>query len=83
MALGALVQQLETVYNKTDQFGAYDATMKWLIEKVRNRAISAIKRKKKAIGKLEHQLLSAKRDKVESKERLQYITDYRKKIKKK
>lgn len=76
-------RQLEPVYNKTDQFGAYDATMKWLVKKMKNKGTAAIKRKNKAIEKLERQLLSAKQDKIESQERLQYITDYHKRMRKK
>ena len=73
-------RQLETVYNKTDQFGAYDAVMKWLLPKMKRRIASAIKRKNKAIVKLENQLWAAAQDKVEADQKLLYIT---KRIKKK
>ena len=76
-------RQLETVYNKTDQFGAYDAVIKWLLPKMKRKNIATIKRKNKEIAKLAHQLLLAKNDKDKSEQKLQYITNYHKKMKSK
>jgi len=81
--IAAHYSYLEAVYNKDEQFGAYEAVIKWLLPKMKRRAVSRIKAEKSKLEKLESQIRVVKRKISNTEDDLEYINNFRKKMKKK
>lgn len=65
---------LESVYDITQQFGAYDAVIKWSSKRVQRRLIAQVKRDRKKLQEYVETTIPALTAEIESKEaRIEYI----------
>ena len=75
---------LEPVYDITQQFGAYEAVLKWGSKKIERRHVAQIKREKKTLAKYQQAIIPDIEDKISKLEAdVEYIKQDRKRRRKK
>jgi len=82
--VAAHYRDLEPVYDITQQFGAYEAVLKWGSKKIERRHVAQIKREKKTLVKYQQAIIPELEDKISKLEAdIEYIVQATKKRRKK
>lgn len=76
-------RQLIPVFNQNSSYGAYDAVLKWGSEKKRKRMIASVKRDRQRIEHKKESIVIMEQDIVRMEEHIEYIQQWKKKMKKK